>query len=81
MRVFVARETSAIGARLVPQLVARGHDVIGTSRSAAASWAPSERRYSPPPEPAGQVPPNPAPRSIHHRGSPEMKTTVTCAGR
>jgi nucleoside-diphosphate-sugar epimerase len=34
MRVFVAGASGAIGTRLVPQLVARGHDVIGTSRSA-----------------------------------------------
>jgi 2-alkyl-3-oxoalkanoate reductase len=33
MRVFVAGATGAIGTRLVPQLVQRGHDVIGTSRS------------------------------------------------
>jgi nucleoside-diphosphate-sugar epimerase len=33
MRVFVAGASGAIGRRLVPQLVAAGHDVIGTSRS------------------------------------------------
>jgi nucleoside-diphosphate-sugar epimerase len=34
MKVFVAGATGAIGARLVPQLIERGHDVIGSSRSA-----------------------------------------------
>ncbi len=34
MKIFVAGATGAIGTRLVPQLVERGHDVIGTSRSA-----------------------------------------------
>ena len=33
MRVFVAGASGAIGARLVPQLIDRGHEVIGTSRS------------------------------------------------
>jgi 2-alkyl-3-oxoalkanoate reductase len=33
MRVFVAGASGAIGIRLVPQLVQRGHEVIGTSRS------------------------------------------------
>jgi 2-alkyl-3-oxoalkanoate reductase len=31
MRVFVAGASGAIGTRLVPQLVERGHEVIGTS--------------------------------------------------
>ena len=35
MRIFVAGATGAIGARLVPLLVERGHEVIGTTRSAA----------------------------------------------
>jgi nucleoside-diphosphate-sugar epimerase len=34
MRVFVAGASGAIGTRLVSQLVDRGHEVIGTSRSA-----------------------------------------------
>jgi nucleoside-diphosphate-sugar epimerase len=34
MRVFVAGASGAIGTRLVPQLVDRGHEVIGTSRTA-----------------------------------------------
>jgi 2-alkyl-3-oxoalkanoate reductase len=33
MRVFVAGASGAIGTRLVPQLIDRGHEVIGTSRS------------------------------------------------
>src|SRR3954453_20163913 len=33
MRGFVAGASGAIGSRLVPQLIARGHRVIGTSRS------------------------------------------------
>ena len=33
MRVFVAGASGAIGSRLVPELVARGHEVVGTSRS------------------------------------------------
>jgi 2-alkyl-3-oxoalkanoate reductase len=33
MRVFIAGATGAIGTRLVPQLVGRGHEVVGSSRS------------------------------------------------
>ena len=33
MRVFLAGASGAIGARLVPQLIENGHDVIGTTRS------------------------------------------------
>ena len=33
MRVFVTGASGAIGTRLVPQLIARGHEVIGTYRS------------------------------------------------
>src|SRR5919204_4705844 len=35
MRVFVAGASGAIGSRLIPQLRARGHEVIGTHRSPA----------------------------------------------
>jgi len=34
MRVFIAGATGAVGSRLVPLLVAAGHEVVGTSRSA-----------------------------------------------
>ena len=35
MRVFVAGGTGVMGRRLVPQLVARGHQVTATTTSAA----------------------------------------------
>jgi len=35
MRVFLAGATGAIGKRLVPQLIAKGHQVTATTRSAA----------------------------------------------
>src|SRR5688572_17954952 len=34
MRVYVVAASRAIGTRLVPQLIDRGHEVIGTCRSA-----------------------------------------------
>jgi 2-alkyl-3-oxoalkanoate reductase len=37
MRVFVAGASGAIGTRLVPQLIDRGHDVIGTFHSAGGA--------------------------------------------
>src|SRR5213595_1612752 len=33
MKVFVAGATGALGARLVPLLVSKGHDVAGTTRT------------------------------------------------
>jgi 2-alkyl-3-oxoalkanoate reductase len=35
MKIFLAGATGAIGRPLVPQLVARGHEVVGTTRSAS----------------------------------------------
>jgi nucleoside-diphosphate-sugar epimerase len=35
VRIFVAGASGAVGQRLVPQLVARGHEVIGTTRTSA----------------------------------------------
>jgi 2-alkyl-3-oxoalkanoate reductase len=35
MRIFVAGATGALGERLVPQLVERGHEVAGTTRTSA----------------------------------------------
>jgi len=37
MRVFVAGASGAIGTHLVPQLIARGHEVVGTFRAARNS--------------------------------------------
>lgn len=39
MKVFIAGASGAIGSHLVPQLVARGHEVVGTTRSAAKTGA------------------------------------------
>jgi 2-alkyl-3-oxoalkanoate reductase len=39
MRIFVVGASGAIGSHLVPQLVARGHEVVGTTRSAAKTDA------------------------------------------
>jgi nucleoside-diphosphate-sugar epimerase len=39
MRVFVAGGAGALGRRLVPQLVARGHEVTATTRSASKAGA------------------------------------------
>jgi len=39
MNIFIAGATGALGSRLVPVLVARGHRVVGTTRSPAkAAW-------------------------------------------
>ena len=49
MRVFVAGASGAIGARLVPQLIEAGHEVIGTfmSPSSASACGRSARSRSP----------------------------------
>jgi nucleoside-diphosphate-sugar epimerase len=39
MKVFVAGATGAVGKRLVPLLVANGHEVVGTTRSAERAGA------------------------------------------
>ena len=43
MRVFVAGATGALGSRLVPQLLERGHEVTGSSRSQAKADRLAER--------------------------------------
>jgi uncharacterized protein YbjT (DUF2867 family) len=39
MKIFLAGATGAVGRRLVPLLLKAGHHVIGTTRSAAKSYA------------------------------------------
>jgi 2-alkyl-3-oxoalkanoate reductase len=39
MKIFIAGASGAVGSQLVPQLVARGHEVVGTTRSAAKTGA------------------------------------------
>ena len=39
MKIFIAGASGAIGQHLVPQLVERGHEVVGTTRSAAKTDA------------------------------------------
>jgi 2-alkyl-3-oxoalkanoate reductase len=39
MKIFLAGASGAIGRHLVPQLVARGHEVVGTTRSPARTGA------------------------------------------
>ncbi len=39
MKIFIAGASGAIGSQLVTQLVARGHEVVGTTRSAAKTGA------------------------------------------
>jgi nucleoside-diphosphate-sugar epimerase len=39
MKIFIAGASGAIGSQLVPQLVMRGHEVVGTTRSAAKTAA------------------------------------------
>ena len=44
MKVLVAGATGALGKQLVPRLVAGGHEVAGTTRSAAKRDAVSRAR-------------------------------------
>ena len=37
MKVFIAGASGAIGRRLVPALVTKGHEVVGTTRTPAKS--------------------------------------------
>ena len=67
MKIFVAGATGALGQQLLPQLVARGHDVVGMTRSASKQdlCAASERarwwrtRSTPTRSPTPWRPPSP----------------------
>jgi len=47
MRVFVTGATGALGRHLVPALVAEGHDVTATTRTAAKAWGLREAGATP----------------------------------
>ena len=47
MRVLVAGASGAVGARLIPMLVAAGHDVTGLTRSPSKTGAVAARRSDP----------------------------------
>jgi nucleoside-diphosphate-sugar epimerase len=47
MKVFVAGATGALGSRLVPRLVSRGHDVVGMTRSERKAASISEMGATP----------------------------------
>ena len=44
MKIFLAGASGAIGGQLVPELVAGGHEAVGTTRSAAKTGAEPPRR-------------------------------------
>ena len=78
MRVFVAGASGAIGTRLVPQLIERGHEVIGTFRSPQkearlrASGPRRSRSTCSMPRPCARPSSTPSPRrsSTRRRRSP-----------
>ncbi|MGH2949946.1 MAG: SDR family oxidoreductase, partial [Solirubrobacteraceae bacterium] len=43
MRIFLAGATGTLGRRLVPRLLERGHEVVGTTRSPERAAALSEQ--------------------------------------
>src|SRR5690242_6544986 len=47
MKIFLAGATGAIGKQLAPRLVAAGHDVVGTTRSASKQDAISQMGATP----------------------------------